>query len=559
MVCNNCEHTFHQKCLKMHANLYKEITTSGRDWTCPSCIPVEEDHSTNDSQRGTLKWGTMLGIDEINNEIEKIHLKITTWKKNIFQVPKGKAGNSFIAECTNLLKQINDKTKWEPVAMNQLIIFMPLMLQKPSRRSKRKDHAKYLLKRLEQWKNGQLKDLMSEAEEIQKRMEPVFKRKESSHKRRFTQLMLEGKVRQALRLVDANGDISGVHSVTPEIMRILEEKHPPAAPLHPDAICNEDMPKVEEVIFESIDGKKVYDACRNMDGSGGPTKIDSDLIKQIVCSRVFGKLSEELADAIALATRRICTESIPNKYISLLLDNRLIPLIKDEVEVRPIGIGEILRRLMGKCVAEVVGNDVQLAGGALQTCTGIEAGIEAAVHAMTRIFEDEKTEGVLLIDALNAFNLLCRNNSLEYVKHRCPTMYRFLHNTYQSPSRLHLGDGSPTPLLSQEGVTQGDPLAMAMYAVSTRKMINTINQNYQNISQVWFADDSAVGGLVADSASVLDHLETDGPKDGYYPKPPKCKFIPTSKENREKATIAFKGKEVKIVDGNRYLGGFLGT
>lgn len=85
-----------------------------------------------------------------------------------------------------------------------------------------------------------------------------------------------------------------------------------------------------------------------MDGSGGPTRIYSDLIKQIVCSRVFGKLSEELADAIALATRVICTESITNKYIYLLLDNRLIPLIKDEVKVRPIGIGEILRRLMGK-------------------------------------------------------------------------------------------------------------------------------------------------------------------------------------------------------------------
>ena len=88
---------------------------------------------------------------------------------------------------------------------------------------------------------------------------------------------------------------------------------------------------------------------------------------------------------------------------------------------------------------------------------------------------------------------------------------------------------------------------MAMYAVSTRNMINSINQNYQNISQVWFADDSAVGGLVADSASVLDHLEKDGPKDGYHPKPPKCKFIPTSEENKEKAKIAFKGKEVKIV------------
>ena len=147
---------------------------------------------------------------------------------------------------------------------------------------------------------------------------------------------------------------------------------------------------------------------------------------------------------------------------------------------------------MGKSVAMTVGDDVQMAGGILQTCTGIVSGIEAAIHGMARIFKLETTEGVLLIDAENAFNLLRRKSSLVYIQHKCPPLYKFLHNTYQEPSRLHLGDGDASPILSQEGVTQGDPLAMAMYAVSTR-IIDSLHNNIPYLSQVWFADDSAVG------------------------------------------------------------------
>ena len=37
---------------------------------------------------------------------------------------------------------------------------------------------------------------------------------------------------------------------------------------------------------------------------------------------------------------------------------------------------------MGKSVSKVLGEDVQLAGGALRTCTGVESGIEASIHSM---------------------------------------------------------------------------------------------------------------------------------------------------------------------------------
>jgi len=48
-----------------------------------------------------------------------------------------------------------------------------------------------------------------------------------------------------------------------------------------------------------------------------------------------------------------------------------------------------------------------------------------------------------------------------------------------------------TSLLSWEGTTQGDPLAMPMYAINLIPVI----QHLKGIAkQVWYADDAAAGG-----------------------------------------------------------------
>jgi len=98
--------------------------------------------------------------------------------------------------------------------------------------------------------------------------------------------------------------------------------------------------------------------------------------------------------------------------------------------------------------------------GTLQTCAGLESGIEAATHAVRKSYEEEGSEYLLLVDADNAFNKLNRKVSLENIKRLCPPMYTYLHNSYTTPTMLYLENGDH--ILSQEGVTQGDNTAMAM-------------------------------------------------------------------------------------------------
>jgi len=101
----------------------------------------------------------------------------------------------------------------------------------------------------------------------------------------------------------------------------------------------------------------------------------------------------------------------------VLTAGRLVPLDKCP-GLRPIGIGEILRRIIGKCVMMVLKKDVQEDAGPLQTCAGHEGGIEAAIHAMAEVHNNEDTEAILLVDASNAFNALNRTaatNNMQYV------------------------------------------------------------------------------------------------------------------------------------------------
>ena len=42
-----------------------------------------------------VSWSEMKGMERVDKVLERLHLKITTWKKNIFDVSRGKVGKEF--------------------------------------------------------------------------------------------------------------------------------------------------------------------------------------------------------------------------------------------------------------------------------------------------------------------------------------------------------------------------------------------------------------------------------------------------------------------------------
>jgi len=149
--------------------------------------------------------------------------------------------------------------------------------------------------------------------------------------------------------------------------------------------------------------------------------------------------------------------------------------------------------------------------GTLQTCAGLESGIDAAIHAVRKSFEEDNSECLLLVDAENAFNKLNRKVSLEKHQKTVSPIYTYLHNNYNTPSMLYLENGNH--MLSQEGVTQGDNAAVAMYALSTRPLVRALSSETANdeVKQVWYADDSSALGSLAGVKKWWEYLQANGP------------------------------------------------
>ena len=179
-----------------------------------------------------------------------------------------------------------------------------------------------------------------------------------------------------------------------------------------------------------------------------------------------------LHESVASLCRRLANSIVPWSNVRGLVASRLIALDKCP-GVRPIGVGETLRRIVGKIVFSVCHLDIEEVAGVSQLCAGTKAGIEGAVHALNELFEVGKSDGrgVLLMDAANAFNSLNRIAVLWNARVLWPRCSRFLFNTYRGWASLVIR-GSESVLYSKEGVTQGDPLGMFMYAVGSLPLIS---------------------------------------------------------------------------------------
>ena len=95
----------------------------------------------------------------------------------------------------------------------------------------------------------------------------------------------------------------------------------------------------------------------------------------------------------------------------------------------------MFRRIIGKLVVDVVKDDIQEALGPLQTCGGLKSGIEASIHSIKDVWEEQDTEAVLLVDADNAFNRLNRRLAIHDIQEICPNFHRYIKNTYQEAAK----------------------------------------------------------------------------------------------------------------------------
>ena len=198
-------------------------------------------------------------------------------------------------------------------------------------------------------------------------------------------------------MIESNGMLKSVRDV-------LLEKHPDAQPINPDAVSppsSDTFSMSHPILFETINGHAIKSAALRVKGAAGPSGLDSCAWRRMCTA--FKKTSDQLCNAIASVAKRICTSYVDPNDIDAYTACRLIAINKNP-GVRPIGVGEVLHRIIGKAVLDAIRPDILDVTGTLQLCTGQMAGSEAAVHTINTLFSDESSDAALLINASNAFN-----------------------------------------------------------------------------------------------------------------------------------------------------------
>ena len=110
------------------------------------------------------------------------------------------------------------------LALKATIVLLAVGLQKPSQKSKAKDHQECLEKRLKLWKNGEIECLLREGRMIQRRLQKSRRNSDPPNKARiFAKLVMEGQINSALRFLN-EAESGGVLPLTEDVTQRRRER-----------------------------------------------------------------------------------------------------------------------------------------------------------------------------------------------------------------------------------------------------------------------------------------------------------------------------------------------
>jgi hypothetical protein len=112
------------------------------------------------------------------------------------------------------------------------------------------------------------------------------------------------------------------------------------------------------VLFTALDGELIRKCALQASGSAGVSQQEDKLWHQMVSK--FKETSANLCTSVASLARRLATGAVDPKPLEALLANRGVALDKNP-GLRPIGVGGMLRRILGKAIMHVTLPDVQRA------------------------------------------------------------------------------------------------------------------------------------------------------------------------------------------------------
>ena len=130
----------------------KSVPKKSESVVLTSIIDIDKDISTKKVTSDVpitpiFKWRSRDG-KEITEDVNNIYEQIVFWRKNLFLLPTGKAGKRYIDETNRLFGEWLRDSPQKSIALKAIMIMPGLILQKPSKNSKARDHLLALKRQL---------------------------------------------------------------------------------------------------------------------------------------------------------------------------------------------------------------------------------------------------------------------------------------------------------------------------------------------------------------------------------------------------------------------------
>ena len=434
----------------------------------------------------------------------------------LHHVPKG-ARDDWADLLTGTLSTIvenpSNVDKW-----GKLFLWPRCVLTNPSRGDRLgwRELLTIVRQRIRRWHSGDVVGLWEEAvasvsakpnRGSRSRRETKAEALQASNVRRAKLATQAGRYRKAIQALTSEG-------LAPPSESSLEEmlaKHPQSPP--PPHPSTSSLPSI------SVPIRCVSRALQSFpaDSAPGPTLLRANHLKEATRSPT-ASCGNRALKAITAIVNLLATGGAPPEIASYLCSANLLAVKKKNGGLRPIAVGEVLRRLTSKSLSRAVHSDAFAVLTPSQLGVGVKGGCEAVVHSVAHILDREDlpslSRWILLIDFSNAFNSVSREHMFQEVRAFLPGLSSWVESCYSIEPHLLFGDHS---LRSRCGVQQGDPLGPLGFAITLQPIVERIKREIPSLlCNTWYLDDGVLCGTPEDLVAALKIIEEEGPPRGLY-------------------------------------------
>jgi hypothetical protein len=322
---------------------------------------------------------------------------------------------------------------------------------------------------------------------------------------------------------------------TEATVAVVELLHPPPNPTIVDPAVDEPPPPPVELSWDHFVAV-MLDLPRA--SSPGP----SQLRWEHLATMYRGGAGELLFRFCA----QMATGDLPAEARPWFGGARLVAMLKDLDEdgrpiptplggVRPIAMGEVLRKLVGKVICKQLGPEFRAhlcpdvlrdgeTSALQQVGVAVPGGADRMIHGARAHLEANPTWACASVDASNAFNALSRAAMTAAVRRWFPGLVAFTQVCYGEPPPLFFRMGRGHRVLrSREGTQQGDPLGCLYLALPLHEVLTDLHRAHPGVVITAYVDDVLLlGPPEMVRLAYLDLVEMMQTRLGLSSQPRKC-------------------------------------